>query len=339
MQRGRGGSFAVAGGVIVASVSALLAASACNAIDGADSIPVLEAGAHVDARPDVTQVKPPRDAGVDATSHDASDAASHDGGREASSREASTREGGRDVEEARDAGRDGGSPHDGAIDAERDAHEASPPCPAGESADAGLPSVSCSWAFTDAAGCSPHPIDAAALVAIASPIHRNVCTSAEIATLTSGTPVADAACNSCIVTNLPLPAKAQAYGAVIRYTEGASSYVETTNAAGCIAALDRCNSPCASLLLASALCAVEECRGGCIGEDAGSLVACINMAQSSCPCLNYQELANICLQNLELSESPALACFTNPPPDASMTTKFDIEAVEIARVLCGDGGS
>jgi hypothetical protein len=91
---------------------------------------------------------------------------------------------------------------------------------------------------------------------------------------------ANAACNECIFSLSTDPG----YGPLIVYVLSGGSDITLTNTAGCIATLDPCNTPCATVIALQGECLLKACQPNCPpDEDAGyaGLQSCITPATST----------------------------------------------------------
>jgi hypothetical protein len=124
------------------------------------------------------------------------------------------------------------------------------------------------------------------------------------------------ACYGCLITT----SMESKWGALVSYGTGENAVV---NIAGCVAALEPCNQPCAEAIEASGVCQAGACEH-CSGSDFG---ACTDQA-TKCPACEGYQTSLTCLLALTGKDHPASVCY-------SSTSTFTEKITNVATVLCG----
>jgi hypothetical protein len=228
---------------------------------------------------------------------------------------------------------EGGPPMPDAADSGPVAQDAMPDinaCRPAPTPDAGLDNdASC---VSDGSVCAPSAIAALALVHWNAP--GQACTDQQLAdfydqclanqncSTFQGVP-ANAACNQCLFSLSTDPT----YGPLVVYVLSGGADITLSNTAGCIATLDPCNTPCATVIALQGQCLLKACQPNCPPDDAGygGLESCIQHA--TCPCDEYTQAAKACWDAIVKSGSPASQCLYN--------SAFAASAQAAARVMCG----
>jgi hypothetical protein len=189
--------------------------------------------------------------------------------------------------------------------------------------------------FAQDAGCAPGPIHPSTYHWVPPHVNHKACTAAQVdgfytscigstgnsttCAVYSGNP-ANKACYDCILS----VRGDSTYGAIIVQPVAGGGGFPIFNNAGCMAALDPCNLPCAEAVLALGQCEFDTCVPNC--STAPELTACVDQALP-CPCGPYNEVAQDCGQAVIAAKSPASRCL---PSSGTEKDHFTV----IASAIC-----
>jgi hypothetical protein len=187
------------------------------------------------------------------------------------------------------------------------------------------------------ASCYPQPVAPSQLAWVPPHAPESACTATELASIGSTSdPSLSSRCASCFFSTT----NENEYAAEVDFPQVTFVGYGFANVAGCIATLEPCNQPCASLVLGSTLCPSEACLPSChptSPQTYTEMLPCLSSAQNGCPCGAITTAANECVNEILARNSPAAACF--PPQVAGQTQQEAYYALleVITRVLCGVG--
>jgi len=192
------------------------------------------------------------------------------------------------------------------------------------------------------ASCYPQPVPPAALAWVPPVTPSPQCTEAELDAIGSGSvSTLSEMCAACVETETTF----SRYGAQVDFPQVTFVGYGFANVAGCVATLEPCNLPCATLLLQVDLCTSEACLPSCDPTSPTTYTAmlpCLASAQSGCPCGAIVAAADECFNEIVQRQSPAAACLPATTLGETQEQAYTAELEAVARVLCGvrsaDGG-
>jgi hypothetical protein len=134
------------------------------------------------------------------------------------------------------------------------------------------------------------------------------------------------------------------YGAEVDYPEITFTGYGFANVAGCLAAVEPCNTACAILQQQEDFCATKSCLPNCIPDSGGpgytKFVDCQETAMGGCPCAAITLAAEECFTAIVNRDSPGAACLGVRTPGQTMEEAYLAQLQAVTTVLCGmvDGG-